>query len=213
MGQGHQGRRNQDASITGASRGRDDESDPSMVGACAAAHRGAGPCAELSRQTGAFHRWLHRRQCDRHHREAVRGEIRRGLERAGDGRECAGSRRQRRRRPRGEIGAGRYDVLLGRQWRAHHQPDAAAEPDLRRGARSCAGRAAADRAEHCRGEQRRAGQDFRRADRARQGAAWQAVLRLARRRYAAAYRRRAAQEFRRASTSRTCLIAARCSPT
>ncbi len=61
-------------------------------------------------------------------------------------------------------------------------------------------------------EQRRAGQDFPRADRARQDATRQAVLRFARRRHPAAYRRRTAQEFRPASISFTCRIAARCSP-
>ena len=49
----------------------------------------------------------------------------RGLERPGDDREHAGRRRQRRRRPRGEGGAGRHHLLLGRERRADHQSDAA----------------------------------------------------------------------------------------
>ena len=57
--------------------------------------------------------------------------------------------------------------------------------------------AAAGHGEHPRGQQRRAGQELCRADRARQGAARQAVLCLARRRHAAAHRRRTAQEPRR----------------
>ena len=128
VGQGHQGRRHQDASITG-DEPREETMNPirAWLALAAAADRGARRRAEpISRQAGALHRRLHRRQRDRHHRAAVRAEIRRGLERAGDGRERARRGRQRRRRPRGEIRAGRHHVLLGRQRRADHQPDAAA---------------------------------------------------------------------------------------
>ena len=76
-----------------------------------------------------------------------------------------------------------------------------------------AGGAAPGDAEHPCGQQRRAGEDLCRIRRARQGAAGQAVLCVARRRHAAAHRRRNAQARRPASTSSTCRIAARCSPT
>ena len=169
---------------------------PSLAGrACGAADRHARGGAEpISRQAGALHRRLHRRQRDRHHGADVRAEIPGGLGRPGDGRERAGRRRQRRRRPGGEVRAGRHDLLLGRQRRADHQPDAAGQPDLRRGARPCAGGAAAGDAEHPRRQQRRAGEELCRFRRAGEGAARQAVLRVARRRHAAAHRRRTAQE-------------------
>ncbi len=123
----------------------------------------------------------------------VCAEIPGRLGRTGDSRECSRRGWQRRRRPGGEGRAGWQHLLLGRQRRADDQSNAAEQPDLRCGARSCAGRAASRNAEHPCRQQRRAGEKLCRLRRAGQGAAWQAVLCLAGRRHAAAHRRRDAQ--------------------
>ena len=180
---------------------------------CVAAGRGQAGAQTLSGPHHPHHRRLHAGQRDRHFGAHVRAEAQRSLERAGDGREHSGRRRQCRRRARRQVGAGRLHAVLGRERRDDDQSVAAAQSDLRSAARPRADRAAAGLAEHPGGQQRRAGEDRRRADRARQGAARQALLREPRRRHAAAHRRRGVQARSSASTSCTFRIAARTSPT
>ncbi len=117
------------------------------------------------------------------------------------------------RRTRGQGRARRHHALLGRQRRAHDRPVAAKQADLRPGARSRADRARPRDAELLVVNNDVPAKSVARADRARQGAAREVVVRHLPASVPLSTSAASCSRAWRASTSSMFLIAAPCSPT